>query len=536
MGRIMKVNLPVRLGALVFAGLLLSSRSAPATEATVGSIDPYASNNGFLPDSNKYPDIHPRVLSKDYPTQKPANSWADVRPKGEITVATAADYMSKLKAYVEPTLRKMIEAPDAWSPAENGWYDMPWMAASDPTCSFLAAADGREAILGSYSGQVILSSTFAHGQLKVDTQNHTVIYYDPVAALTLGNVWADPNKPKFTEVKYGEGALVVKAGAIAVSPEDWPAVKGASVWKVFRPTVADLKKGNDACSAKKSYPALQPVVTEASVVQFDIIVKDSQAAPKTGWVFTTFVYDAAKDKPDISQWDRLVPLGAIWGNDPEFDQFSCGRDDKGTPLAQTWINKDAPSFIRDTLGWGERMSGPIDLAVRHGVEFSCPSTPISPGSQQVPKIALAKRHGLDASCSSLPLPLHVAQQIAAFTPQPMSALTTDEIQQAIGTDRVSSCLSCHGTAQTGSGANLYPSCQPNFPADGETFKLYQPGSREWSNWFQNRPGHEPQQKVAPVGAEARVGLDYDMLFMFAIGTAQRANGIQTLIPRRIAVH
>ena len=51
-------------------------------------------------------------------------------------------------------------------------------------------------------------------------------------------------------------------------------------------------------------------------MQFDIIVKDSVAAPKTGWVFSTLVYDL--NAPGDA-WDKMVPLGAQWGNDPGID-------------------------------------------------------------------------------------------------------------------------------------------------------------------------------------------------------------------------
>ena len=156
--------------------------------------DPWASNNGFAvpADANPPPFDGPykfRRLSHDYPSAPPAHSWLDVKPHGPITLDNAQDYMTRLKAYVEPALRKMIEAPADRDPATSGWYDMPWMGpAAD-------AEDGREAILGSFTGQIILAASEQRHDLKVDTQNHTIIYYDGMAASTLGDIWKDVKNP-----------------------------------------------------------------------------------------------------------------------------------------------------------------------------------------------------------------------------------------------------------------------------------------------------------------------------------------------------
>jgi hypothetical protein len=85
----------------------------------------------------------------------------------------------------------------------------------------------------------------------------------------------------------------------------------------------------------------------------DIIVKDHKTAPKTGWVFSTLVYDKAA--PGATTWDKLVPLGAMWGNDPGVD------NDR---LEETVINPAAPAYAKITLGWGLRLSGPNDAATQ----------------------------------------------------------------------------------------------------------------------------------------------------------------------------
>jgi hypothetical protein len=62
-------------------------------------------------------------------------------------------------------------------------------------------------------------------------------------------------------------------------------------------------------------------------------MKDTKVASDTGWVFITWVYDP--DAPGARPWDRLVPVGAMWGNDPEFARQPGGVDPKGGPLRET---------------------------------------------------------------------------------------------------------------------------------------------------------------------------------------------------------
>ena len=50
------------------------------------------------------------------------------------------------------------------------------------------------------------------------------------------------------------------------------------------------------------------------LVQFDIAVKDSRAQG-TQWVFGTFVADGERKAGEPNPWNRISPLGLMWGND-----------------------------------------------------------------------------------------------------------------------------------------------------------------------------------------------------------------------------
>lgn len=425
--------------------LLATCFAAPA----VWPVDPFASNNGFYPAADAW-DGPFRVANFAFPTAPVPPVWQPGGPVGgPITTANAAQFVAALKAVVAPSMRRLVEAPNQWDPRREGWYDMPWTAAGKDPC------DGRDSLLGSYSGQRIERDSFADSGLAVDMQNFTLIYYDPTSAAMLGRLWADPFRPDVTAAQFPEGAIVIKVGAVTATPAQWPVLDGAALWYAHWPRL-DPQAGRCVYDPKTNPPVVQPV----RVLQFDVIVKDRVASPETGWIFTTFIHDrdAAGDGP----WDRLVPLGAQWGNDPRYAGEADGNGPNGE-LQETWINPAAPGYALGTLGWGGRLSGPIDVSQRHNVVLT--------DGRRVPRL------------------------------------------------EVSSCMSCHSSAQFPFTANLYPSPNIQFPPEGQPFLLFPPGTDEWARWYQNRPGTTPM-----TANRAGVGLDYDMLITFALGTVSAAIG------------
>ena len=449
-----------------------SLQAAALAAAALGPLpalaaDPLASNNGLYPGPGEWQGPY-RSLNYDYP-ETAENKWFAVAPRAPLTIESAADYVAKAKVFLEPSMRAMIEAPDNWDAAANNWYGMIWQGDGQKGPNGVTDPEsGQEAILGAFSGQVITKETFSDFGLTTDMQNHTVIYYDAVSATMLNKLWADPFKPNCGAVSFPEGGMVVKAAGVTPTPDQWPVVDGSSIWNVYRPTVDQLT-GPDY----NPYTNAKPVVVPLRVLQFDIIVKDTIASPQTGWVFITYVYD--KNAPGSTTWDKLVPLGAMWGNDPAFARNPNGTDPNGGPLQETWINPAAPAYATSSLGWGGRLSGPIDVAERHNVV-------LSDGTR-------------------------------------------------LETLHASSCLSCHGTAQFPFVSNLYPSPNKTFPREGSLFPMYPPGSEMWSRWFQNRPGSLPQNDNT--GAFA---LDYDMLVMFALSAFDAAAGNDEFVQEHVDVH
>jgi hypothetical protein len=112
------------------------------------------------------------------------------------------------------------------------------------------------------------------------------------------------------------------------------------------------------------------------LLQVDVAVRDDRADATTGWVFGTFMYqsDAAGSTP----FDRLVPVGLMWGNDPYLTpaQAAAGQKPK-----ETWIN---PASKSPHFGWLGRLNGPVD-----NPKSSCLSCHARAGSPQTTDLVFA---------------------------------------------------------------------------------------------------------------------------------------------------
>lgn len=452
----------------VFAALVLVA-AAPTAPGRAQSPDPLGSNNGVYPSAQEWTGSY-RASNYAYPRSPVSPQWKPAAGLGGLTPANAQYYATAVKAYLGAQMSGLVNDPASWTPAKAGWYDMPWMSQGDTLPDGRTDPNsGREPILGSHTGQILEPSTFPSLPPKVKFQNHSVIYYNDVAAALLGRIFKDVYRPDLDDTQFPEGSIVVKVEAVTLSPEQWPAIAGSTRYSVYRPTVAVID--NHGIGYKT--PTMVPIYFSQMAVK----VKDKAAAPETGWVYLAFAYDARASGASV--WDKAVPVGVTWGNDPAFANTPSGRNPNG-PLLQVWVNPQAPAFARDTLGWGGRLAGPMDVATRHNV-----------------LTVSGRRYQGDTTLAA------------------------------------SACLSCHGAAQFPFTENLYPSPNKVFPEDGDPFLLFDPGTADWARWYQNRPGNVP---LSGSGRTGIVALDYDMLLTFALAAYQRAAGNPLLAQPHIRIH
>ena len=427
--------------------ILLSGLCA---NAAAQAIDPFANSQLPPPAGYSGPVF---ALSHAYPAGEavPAMPWRAAINNGQITTANAGAYAEALKASIGADMRVMLLDYKNWNAGERGWYNEPWMGA---TSVAKKRATMREPLRGMYVGSAELDADlFKASGLKRPITTYVLTYYDKTAAVTLNKVWgATAREPNLTaqSTQFAEGSVIIKAAFITAGPELWPVMQGTVSWPAYVSVNATLPK-----------PPTAPALTNTYLMQFDIIVKDSVSAPKTGWVFTTLVYDSRAAKGgDI--WDKMVVLGAQWGNDPQASDPAILKP----VLQENWMNPKAPAYGSATLGWGGRLSGPNDGAMNN----------IAYPEGKKPTLKYA-RNG-----------------------------------------QSSSCMSCHSSAQWNVASHAMPSfllpilnsgsIQRPAPQNGTDFTLSPaPGSALWMKWFQNRKGDVPMDAGSIAG-------DFDMVLTF----------------------
>ena len=217
---------------------------------------------------------------------------------------------------------------------------------------------GREALQGSYTGQILspirIHPTRRRSRSRIMRSSITTM--SPLPSWV--RFWKNPFKPDVSDVQFPEGSMVVKVEGVTLAEDDWPILKNSSLSYIYRPNVASPPPDPDPTKR----PAL---VTEMRFLQMAVRVKDKIASPDTGWVFIAFAYDTRSTGATV--WDRAIPVGAMWGNDPLLAKYPNGLGPNGK-LQETWVNDGLPSFITDGLGWGGRLAGPLDVGIRHNAE------------------------------------------------------------------------------------------------------------------------------------------------------------------------
>ena len=236
------------------------------------------------------------------------------------------------------------------------WYHMPWRD---------YGSRGREFVHG-------LTMEFPSQPHYLDPNQGSKHFtwakamYNPIAAYTLGRVWPNPAAgPAMNAGLFEPGATVAKLLFTTADSADVPEVQGTYVWQ------ANIY-ADPACDTLPCARSVQPV----RLIQMDVAVKDPRA-PVTQWVFGTFVYD--KDAPGTSVWERMVPLGLMWGNDPQITSTSTDTTLKESRILQV--------KMFEHLGCHGRLSGPLDNP--KSACMSCHMAAQFPGANPVPSYSSA---------------------------------------------------------------------------------------------------------------------------------------------------
>jgi hypothetical protein len=267
-------------------------------------------------------------LSQNYPTTTPTQ---------EVLPWKAFDFKTQPMEYIQAVLAYGLEGNvevqfQGELNSVRKWYHTPWMH------------PGREFIHGMTHERSSRAKELAPTQTGL-FQNWAVGLYNAPAGFTLGKVWANPNSPDPSLAHFPDGAMAFKLLFTQAPVSQVPYLANDFQWLA---DINQISKGGGP-------PEM------LNLLQIDVAVRDTRADSTTGWVFGTFIYDS--QAPGTTPWQRLVPIGVMWGNDPS-------EVITGGTLTQTFINP--AQRIPQHLGFKGRLNGPVDNPVSSCL--SCHST------------------------------------------------------------------------------------------------------------------------------------------------------------------
>jgi hypothetical protein len=307
-------------------------------------------------------------LSQDYPNQLPpkeAYPWLKIDFKDGGPVDPEAYLQALLDYGLEGNIEVDFYVQDN---KVRKWYGLPWMDWNTEVATDWPGTDGREFVHGLTHEFDSAGNTFAETQAEfVDTWAQA--YVNDPYAFSIGQVYCDPDNPKPGALNpdptglnsMPDGSYVIKLLFSTVTEAELSTVKGAFEWD------ADIFV-NKSPVYRNAGPLsrFERRLDKVRLIQIDLQVRDNRST--TGWLLGTYGYDgnAKGDTP----WERMVPLGIQWGNNPTvtFAQSCAGPNgpcdyDK---LTEQWINRQAvkdlatPPLSFNHLGYGGRLAGPVD--------------------------------------------------------------------------------------------------------------------------------------------------------------------------------
>jgi hypothetical protein len=268
------------------------------------------------------------TVSKAYPTMVPA----DPKPW------KAFDFKTQPHQYLQAVLAYALEGnePATFKVQDNlirKWYHAPGLA-KFPT-------SGREFIHGLTRERVTRKKEL-HPNQTVALSNWAVGFYNPIAAFTIGKVWANPAAPNTAAASFQDGAVAFKLLFSSGTKDQLPFLENSMKWQ------ANIDLADPAAT-----PGRSP--RDVLLLQIDVAVRDDRNDALTGWVFGTFEYQ--NTAPGATPLSRMVPVGLMWGNDPDLTPAKYAM---GVRPKQTWINPGLTPTRIPPYGRLDRLNGPVD--------------------------------------------------------------------------------------------------------------------------------------------------------------------------------
>jgi hypothetical protein len=293
-------------------------------------------------------------LSQDYPQTMP-------EVDAELAEILQADFMGDWQGYMFKVRDYIFAGNIEHHGYENDfflednsvrpWYHVPWQH---------WGPNGREGFHGLTREGPIAQQQLDPLQTRTSSA-YAVGFYNALGGYTIGQVWAGDEFPHLEYMADGRtfpnGTVVGKFLFTTLDDSQVSYLTNPVEWQAYVQCGDAIWPSGLTCTDRAQ--------TTVRLVQMDIMVRDTRAP--SGWLFGTFVYNGNQQvdtRGESERWYNLVPVGLMWGNDPEVTTASSNPraiETKINPaLQETVINTDTTVLPPMHLGWGSRLNGPLD--------------------------------------------------------------------------------------------------------------------------------------------------------------------------------
>lgn len=293
----------------------------------------------------------------------------------------AEQYLWAVMKYIQAGNIDSGNVETDWDLCNNkvrAWYHIPYQT-YDPM-------SGREFIHGLTREAPVTMEIKQQGSLK--TTMWAVGFYNPQAANSIGKVWTGAPSPVLPQKNFAfnEGSVIGKLLFTTATPNNYPFLENVPVWQanISSSDFCECKNADgSACSFQQETEQCPRSVADVYLLQFDIAVRDKRSP--VGWAYGTFVADGKFKAKETNAWDRISPLGLMWGNDTPPVTVGAAAFPKNpmTGLKESAVFQDVVDRLNEKtnaghLGCNGRLNGPADNALSSCL--SCHQTASVPDS------------------------------------------------------------------------------------------------------------------------------------------------------------
>ena len=269
-----------------------------------------------------------------------------VSPAADVYAWEAISFRKEPERYLQTLLSYALSGQDRthWRLGANGarrWYHVPWLG---------PGANGREFIHGLTRARDLAPGELGPMQTAC-RQSWALAFYNDVGGVILGRIWGQGERdPDLSALPFAAGTVAVKLVFTEATAADDARLTDAP--ELLANIHVDATPDDAACAPAvdaRGRPAARAPRT-LRLVQVDVAAREGRASYKTGWVFGSFVYDGRQAGAD--PWAKLVPMGLMWGNDPQLSDAAAAG---GAKPRQSIVFEAGRGF-----GRGGRMNGIAD--------------------------------------------------------------------------------------------------------------------------------------------------------------------------------